>query len=155
MGVERNAGEKRARTLRRVLSASTLAGDRVRNSSGEDLGKIEELMIDIPTGRIAYAVVSFGGFPGTGNRLFAIPWDALTVDEVERDFILNVNRQTLESAPGFDKDDWPDMADPAFRNQVYTHYGYKPYREEAEEGPRTGEVAERERPRTSTGGGRI
>jgi len=112
---------------RRVLSASTLAGDRVRNNAGEDLGKIEELMIDIPTGRIAYAVLSFGGFLGMGNKLFAVPWNAFTVDEREHELILNADKQMLESAPGFDKDNWPDMADPSWGSQVYSHYGQKPY----------------------------
>jgi sporulation protein YlmC with PRC-barrel domain len=115
--------------LRRVLSASTLAGDSVRNSAGEDLGKIEEIMIDIPSGRIAYAVLSFGGFLGIGDKLFAIPWSSLRVDEGDHQFILNVDRQTLESAPGFDKDNWPDMADPAFESSVYGHFGTAPYYE--------------------------
>jgi sporulation protein YlmC with PRC-barrel domain len=96
---------------RRVLAASTLAGDSVRNSAGEDLGKVDEIMIDIPSGRVAYAVLSFGGVLGMGNKLFAVPWSALTVDEDEKCFVLDVNQKTLESAPGFDKDHWPDMAD--------------------------------------------
>lgn len=144
--------EKRARKARRVLSASTLAGDRVRNSEGEDLGKIEELMIDIPTGRIAYAVLSFGGFLGMGNKLFAIPWEALTVDEIEHQLILNVDKKTLEAAPGFDKDEWPDMADPAFGTQIYGYYGYKEYWTDDISGE-TG--ADRERRRTLSGGGGI
>jgi sporulation protein YlmC with PRC-barrel domain len=112
---------------RRVMSAGTLAGDRVRNSAGEDLGKIEEIMLDVPSGRVAYAVLSFGGFLGMGNKLFAVPWEALTLDEHEHEFVLNVDKQTLENAPGFDKDNWPDMADPNWGSQVYSHYGYKPY----------------------------
>src|SRR6266542_2627241 len=97
----------RSLRTRRVLSAGTLTGDRVRNSAGEDLGKIEEIMIDIPTGRVAYAVLSFGGFLGMGNKLFAVPWEALTVDEVNHEFVMNADKQMLESAPGFDKDNWP------------------------------------------------
>ncbi len=123
---EMDYDDKHKRT-RRVLSASTLAGDRVRNSAGEDLGKIEELMIDIPSGRIAYAVLSFGGFLGMGNKLFAVPWESLTVDEANHEIVMNVDKQTLENAPGFDKDNWPDMADPNWGNQVYSHYGKKPY----------------------------
>src|SRR2546426_6110910 len=72
--------------FRSVLSASTLAGDSVRNAAGEDLGKIDEIMIDIPSGRVAYAVLSFGGFLGMGDKLFAIPWDALKVDEDQQCF---------------------------------------------------------------------
>jgi sporulation protein YlmC with PRC-barrel domain len=59
---------------RRVLAASTLAGDQVQNTAGENLGKVDEIMIDIPAGKVAYAVLSFGGFLGMGNKLFAVPW---------------------------------------------------------------------------------
>src|SRR6202140_1093622 len=92
---------------RRVLAASTLAGNSVRNSAGEDLGKVDEIMIDIPSGRVAYAVLSFGGVLRMGNKLFAVPWSALRVDEDEKCFLLDVDKTTLESAPGFDQDHWP------------------------------------------------
>ncbi len=132
---------------RRVLSASSLAGDSVRNTAGESLGKIEEVMIDIPSGRVAYAVLSFGGFLGMGNKLFAVPWNAFTVDEENKEFILDVDKKTLENAPGFDKDNWPDMADPSFGRQIFGHYGYTPYWEE--------DVTIGERDRTLTGGGGV
>src|SRR5581483_6177035 len=84
---------------RRVLSASTLEGDRVVNGAGEDIGKIDEIMIDTPTGRVAYAVLSFGGFMGMGNKLFAIPWSLLSLDEENHVFRLNVAKETLQRAP--------------------------------------------------------
>jgi len=118
------------RVYRRVLAASTLAGDSVRNRNGEDLGKIDELMIDIPSGRVAYAVLSFGGFLRMGNRLFAVPWSALTVDEDRKCFILDVDKTTLENAPGFDKDNWPDMANQSFGSEVYKYYDRTPYWDE-------------------------
>jgi sporulation protein YlmC with PRC-barrel domain len=127
--------------FRRVLSASTLEGDSVRNAAGEDLGKVDEIMIDIPTGRVADAVVSFGGFMRMGNKLFAIPWSVLKLDEDEKKFVLDVDKQTLENAPGFDKDNWPDMADTSWRSQLYSYYGAKPYWDESAE------------TRTFTGGG--
>ena len=130
---------------RRVLSAGTLAGDRVRNAAGDDLGKIEEIMIDIPSGRVAYAVLSFGGFLGMGNKLFAVPWNALTVDEDEHQFVLNVDKQVLENAPGFDKDNWPDMADPNWGSEIHSHYGSTPDWESSR--------TERPREKTLTGGG--
>jgi hypothetical protein len=111
----------------------------VRNSAGEDLGKVSDIMIDIPTGRVAYAVLSFGGFLGMGDKLFAVPWDALEVDEDEKCFILNVDKRKLEQAPGFDKDNWPDMSDPSFISRVSEFYGVRPYAETRE--------------RTLTGGG--
>ena len=112
---------------RRVLSASTLAGDNVQNSAGEDLGKVDELMIDIPTGRVAYAVLSIGGFLGMGNKLFAVPWSALRVDEDKKVFVLDVDKKKLENAPGFDKDNWPDMADITWGTEIFSYYGVAPY----------------------------
>jgi sporulation protein YlmC with PRC-barrel domain len=117
----------RDRRYRRVLSAGTLAGDRVRNTAGADLGKVEEIMIDLSSGRVAYVVLSFGGFLGIGDKLFAVPWDALRVDEGEHEFILDMDKQSLENAPGFDKDNWPDMADPTFGSSIHQHYGRTPY----------------------------
>ena len=122
---------------RRVLSASTLDGDNVRNTAGEDLGKVDEIMIDIPSGRVAYAVLSFGGVLGIGNKLFAVPWSILRVDEDDKCFIMDVDKRTLENAPGFDKDNWPDMADPKWGNHVHNYYGARPYWDEEEPAAKT------------------
>ena len=111
------------RDIRKVMGASTLTSDEVRNQSGEDLGKIEEIMLDVPSGRIAYAVLSFGGFLGIGDKLFAVPWQALQLNEDDKCFILNVSKDRLEDAPGFDKNNWPDMSDPEFGGRVYDYYG--------------------------------
>ena len=110
-----------------VLSSSSICSDHVKNSAGEDLGKIEDLMIDLHSGRIAYAVLSFGGFLKMGNKLFAIPWESLTVDTIKKEFVLHVDKSRLENATGFDKDHWPNMADPAFGSTLYRHYGLTPY----------------------------
>ena len=118
--------------FRSVLSASTLAGDKVRNAAGEDLGKIDEIMIDIPSGRVAYAVLSFGGFLGMADKLFAVPWNALKVDEDEKCFVLNVDRRTVEQAPGFDKNNWPDMSDQSFGTEISAYYKVEPYWESRE-----------------------
>jgi sporulation protein YlmC with PRC-barrel domain len=115
------------RKFRSVLAASTLAGDSVRNAAGEDLGTIDEIMIDIPSGRVAYAVLSFGGFLGMGDKLFAVPWSALKVDEDEKCFILNVDKRTIEQAPGFDKNNWPDMSDTSWGTELSTYYKVSPY----------------------------
>jgi len=90
-----------------VLSATTLIGDKVVNRSGEELGSIKELMIDLDEGHVAYAVLSFGGLMGLGEKLFAIPWEAMDLDTEQHAFILNVDKAALEEAPGFDKDNWP------------------------------------------------
>jgi sporulation protein YlmC with PRC-barrel domain len=113
--------------MQSVLAADTLTGDKVVNRQKEDLGTIEHLMIDLENGRVAYAVLSFGGFLGMGDKLFAIPWSALKVDTTERQFILDVDKKVLERAPGFDKAHWPNMGDRAWGAEVSTYYGAKPY----------------------------
>ncbi|MHB8100707.1 MAG: PRC-barrel domain-containing protein [Methanosarcina sp.] len=107
------------------LTANTVKGDKVINMAGEHLGKIEDLMIDLEYGRIVYAVLSFGGFLGIGNKLFAIPWEALSVRPHEHSFALNVSKEVLEKAQGFDKDKWPLTREELFG--MYTYYGYQPY----------------------------
>lgn len=79
------------------------------------------------SGRIAYAVLSFGGFLGMGNKLFAIPWSALTLDADEKRFILNVAKERLDNAPGFDQDHWPSMADASWARQLHEYYDVRPY----------------------------
>lgn len=99
----------------------------VVNTAGEDLGKIEDLVIDQEKGRVTCAVLSFGGFLGMGNKFFAIPYSALSRSPLGDKFILNVDKEVLKKAPGFDKDEWPDMADRHWANNLYTYYGYPPY----------------------------
>jgi len=108
------------------LSASTIKGDKVVNRAGEDFGKIEELMIDLQDGRVAYAVLSFGGFLGMGDKLFAIPWKALSLRLHEHAFTLDVPKDVLEKAEGFDKDNWP-VTTHEWLSNVYSYYGYQPY----------------------------
>jgi len=104
---------------RAVLSAQSLIGDEVRNLENQMLGRIEDIMIDVPTGRVAYAVLSFGGVMGMGEKLFALPWEGLRVDDRRRQVIVDVDKAHLRQAPGFDKDDWPDMADLSWSNRVH------------------------------------
>src|SRR5919108_5995901 len=98
-----------------IYKASTLIGNRVKNAAGEGIGRIKEIMIDLEEGHISYAVLSFGGFLGLGSKLFAIPWNALTFRPHENVFILNVDKERLRNSPGFDKNHWPDTADPQWR----------------------------------------
>lgn len=107
--------------------ASILNGAAVENLEGEKLGKVEELMIDPSNGRIAYAVLSFGGILGFGEKLFAVPWDALFVDTKNEVVVLDIDKQTLKKAPAFDKDNWPDTNDHGWLVDVYSYYGYRPY----------------------------
>jgi sporulation protein YlmC with PRC-barrel domain len=112
-----------------LMGADTLLGNDVYNLRDEKLGTIKEFMIDMSTGRIAYAVLSYGGFLGMGDRLFAVPWQALKLDTVNHRFNLNVDKELLKDAPGFDKDHWPSMADPTWATGVHKFYGMT-YRQE-------------------------
>ena len=111
----------------RLMLASTLEGNPVINLEGEKLGSIEEIMLDVPMGRIAYAVLSSGGFLGVGDKLFAIPWNALTLDTDNKCFLLDVSKERLEKAPGFDKDHWPSLADHTWAANVHKYYVTQPY----------------------------
>ncbi|SEL59370.1 PRC-barrel domain-containing protein [Nitrosovibrio tenuis] len=112
-----------------LMRAATLIGENVYNLEGIELGEIKDIMLDAHAGRIAYAVLSFGGFLGIADKLFAVPWKALKPDAVHKQFLLDVDKKQLESAPGFDKDHWPDMADPTWQNKVHSYYRIKPFRE--------------------------
>jgi sporulation protein YlmC with PRC-barrel domain len=111
----------------KIMAADTLEADDLVNTAGDKLGELEHIMIDVPAGRVAYAVLSFGGFLGMGDKLFAIPWRALQIDPPNHRFILDVDKETLESAPGFDKDHWPSMADEQWAREIHTHYKANPY----------------------------
>ena len=105
-----------------LLSSSSINGDGVVNAAGDDLGHIEDLMIDPVTGKVDYAVLSFGGFLGMGDKYFAIPFEQLSVDRENKRMVLNVEKERLKDAPGFDKDDWPDFADSGFRDTLTRFY---------------------------------
>src|SRR5881392_1362119 len=111
-----------------LMGADTLIGDSVVNGEDDNLGDIKEIMIDMRSGQVAYAVLAFGGFLGMGEKLFAVPWQALHLDTVNKRFVLNVNKERLKNAPGFDNDAWPDMSELQWANEIHTFYGTDPRR---------------------------
>lgn len=106
-----------------IMAADTLTGEKVVNQQGEKLGEITHIMLDVSHGTIAYAVLSFSGVLGIGDKLFAVPWQSLALDIHNKWFVLNVDKERLRDAPGFDKDHWPTMADQAWANEVSAYYG--------------------------------
>jgi sporulation protein YlmC with PRC-barrel domain len=110
-----------------ILYAKNVLGNRVKNQAGEDLGKVEDLIIDAGSSRVPYLIVSFGGFLGVGDKLFQVPLNALTLDTVSKEFILSMDKERLKNAPAFDKDKYPDMTDQKWGSGVYKFYGHKPY----------------------------
>lgn len=109
------------------VRASSIIGTDVINPKGENLGNIKEIVIDSVNGRVAYAVVSFGGFLGLGKKLFAIPFSAFDYNAINNQYVLDVSREKLEAAPGFDADHWPTMSDELWNRDVYKYYGRPPY----------------------------
>ena len=81
------------------------------NLKGDGIGDVKEVVIDPRTGRVAYAVVSFGGFLGMGEKLFAIPFSSFKYDITTNKYVLDVSKERLKAAPGFDADHWPAMSD--------------------------------------------
>ena len=110
----------------RLMGADTLIGNSVCNLENEDIGEIKEIMLNVANGNIEYAVLSFGSFLGMGEKLFAVPWGALKLDTEHKRFLLNITKERLKNAPGFDKDRWPDLADKTLSNDLHSYYKTKP-----------------------------
>ena len=106
-----------------LMGADTLIGNHVHNLQDEHLGEIKEIMLDMRTGNIAYAVMAFGGVFTLDEKLFAEPWEALTLDTVNKRFTLNLDKERIEEAPGFNSDQWPNMANQTWASQIHTYYG--------------------------------
>ena len=110
----------------RLHELDDLIGAKIRNPQNEDLGEIEEMVVDVNDGSIRYAVVSFGGFLDVGDELFAVPLKAMTLqkdDDGEPTFVVDIDKQRLENAQGFDKDNWPNFADASFAANVNKTFG--------------------------------
>jgi sporulation protein YlmC with PRC-barrel domain len=107
---------------RRIVKASEVMGRDVHNTQDEDIGGIENLAIDGSQGRVQYAVLSFGGVLGVGDKHFAIPWDALRMNTEGDKYIVAIDKDRLKNAPGFDKNNWPDMANEQWGRQVRDFY---------------------------------
>lgn len=111
----------------KLMGAKTLIGNAVYNLQNEDIGDIKEIMLHVSSGNVEYAVLSFGSFLGIGEKLFAVPWNALKLDTINKRFTLDMDKERLRNAPGFDKDDWPDFADESLITSLHTYYGTKPF----------------------------
>ena len=106
-----------------------LTGHKVENEAGEDLGKIEDLVLDDQSGRVQYAILAFGGFLGMSSHLVAVPWKRLRLKGNHKTFILNIDKETLRNAPSFDKANWPQMDLPEWRDRIETYFAYNPAEE--------------------------
>ncbi|MEC5396647.1 PRC-barrel domain-containing protein [Uliginosibacterium sp. H1] len=109
------------------LPATALAGTKVINHLGEQLGTINDFMVDFGSGRVAYVVLEFAETPDSDSKLFAVPLQAMQFDPTRICFVFDQTREHLKEAPGFDRDDWPDFADPAVCRSLHAFYSVPPY----------------------------
>jgi sporulation protein YlmC with PRC-barrel domain len=112
-----------ARDKSEVLKASTVVGMKVQSTEGKRLGDIKDLVIDPADGSIGYAVLDFGGFLGIGDKYFAVPWEALQWTPDHKAIVLDVSKKDLKQAPGFDKNNWPDLGSEEQALIIYEYYG--------------------------------
>lgn len=105
-----------------VKVTEEVIGQRVLNTVNEDLGKIIEVVLDKYDGRVVYVVLESGTFLGLGGKLFALPWNAFKYDPNQECFILNINKDQLNAAPGFDKNNWPNLADRRWSESIAHFY---------------------------------
>ena len=112
-----------ARDKSEVLKVSTVVGMRVQSTEGKKLGDIKDLVIDPADGSIGYAVLDFGGFLGIGDKYFAVPWEALQWTPDRKAIVLDISKKDLKQAPGFDKNNWPDLGSEEQALVIYEYYG--------------------------------
>jgi sporulation protein YlmC with PRC-barrel domain/uncharacterized membrane protein YkoI len=103
-----------------IMKLGDVLGADVRDTGGQDLGEIEELALD-PNGRVRYAALSFGGFLGINDKLFAVPWHAMSMP-VDGKVVLAADKSRLKDAPGFDKKNWPSMSSSEFDARMREYY---------------------------------
>lgn len=108
-----------------ILPASAITGKRVENFAGKYIGGIQNIIIEPAAGNVVYAVLSFGGFPGIGDKFFAIPVQALEFSAKEKTIALDISKEKLENAPGFNKGNLPLAANLKFIESVYNHNDLK------------------------------
>jgi sporulation protein YlmC with PRC-barrel domain len=106
-----------------LVSSNRLERYNVVNAEAEDLGQVQNFMLDIASGKIAYVVVSFGGFMGISDKWFAIPWEAMTWSPETKRFVLDMSKEALKEAPGLDKKHWQEEIDMNWLGECSEFYG--------------------------------
>ena len=107
-----------------LISSEKVDGTAVYNRQGEKLGTIKHFMVGKRDGRVRYAVMSFGGLLGMGERYHPLPWDALTYDERQGGYSVALTKEQIEGGPSYDRQKEPRY-DRAYGEQVYGHYGMR------------------------------
>jgi sporulation protein YlmC with PRC-barrel domain len=110
-------------TRGRLIAASKVNGTTVYNIAGEKLGSVYDVMIERRSGKTEYAIMSFGGFLGIGDNYHPLPWQALTYDEHQGGYVVNLDRPRLEGAPVYGANETSAWDDPAYRRRIDEYYG--------------------------------
>jgi sporulation protein YlmC with PRC-barrel domain len=110
-----------------VHKLNQLIGMSVQDVNNQTIGKISNVVVDLPRGRILYAAFEPASSLNLGNNLYAMPSDAFTLGSDHKHLVTNIDRQKLAAAPHFDKNNWPNVTDPSFASQVYQYYGKQAY----------------------------
>ena len=110
-----------------LISAGKVQGTNVYNTSGDSLGEVYDVMIDKLSGKVAYAVMSFGGFLGIGNRYHPLPWSTLKYDTRQGGYVVGLTKQQLEGAPTYGAGESPAWGDRAYETRIHDYYKAQPY----------------------------
>jgi PRC-barrel domain len=110
-----------------LIASDKVQGTSVYNTAGDELGSIHDLMIDKPSGKVAYAVMSFGGFLGIGNQYHPLPWSILKYDTNRGGYVIHLDKQRLQGGPSYEVDQNPDWGDRDYETKIHDYYGVGPY----------------------------
>ena len=110
-----------------LISSDKVEGTSVYNRQGDKLGSIKTVMIDKVSGKVAYAVMSFGGFLGIGDRYHPLPWSVLTYDTNQDGYVVDIDKRRLEGAPSYGASETPNWSDRQWGRQITDYYGVPPY----------------------------
>jgi sporulation protein YlmC with PRC-barrel domain len=116
-------GELGAKETASLIASSKVKGTSVYNSAGDSLGSIHDVMLDKRSGKVNYAVMSFGGFLGMGEQYHPLPWDQLRYSEEFGGYVVNLDKRVLEGAPVYGPADSPDWSSPAYTDRIDSYYG--------------------------------
>ncbi|MDN7023406.1 PRC-barrel domain containing protein [Methanoculleus sp. FWC-SCC1] len=114
-----------------VITSRSITGKTVKSPDQQALGTVHNLILDMKSGRVAFLVISTGGILGIGEKFIPVPWESYSGMPDEDSVTVNVTRETLESAPNYDRDSWEGIHDLGWLARVYQYYGFRPYWEPA------------------------
>ncbi|HTT85427.1 MAG TPA: PRC-barrel domain-containing protein [Rhizomicrobium sp.] len=127
MATQQTQADLSRRETGSLIGSDRVEGTTVYNSNGDRIGTIERVMIDKIGGRVAYAVMSFGGFLGIGSDYYPVPWSLLTYNEQLGGYEVNLTEQQLKGAPKFRKDEPWAYGSRDREAELYSYYDVTPY----------------------------